>query len=183
MMEKSLNARISMFLAKYHSTPHATTGISPNELFLQRKVRTKLDMLKPDVQSIVHAKQSLQKKYHDNQAKLRVFLSGQAVMARDYLSAKKWIPGVIESSSGPTMYRIKLNNGKVVVRHVDQLLSANPSSDQIQTDDRFKFFNDEATPLPTPPDVQRQDDVPASRYHLRSSHERRPVERLVNFHI
>ncbi len=114
---KSLNTRIASFLASYRSTPHATTGVAPNELFLRRKVRTKFDMLQPDVQRVVQDKQSLQKKYHDNRAKLRTFTPGQTVMARDYLSSKKWIPGVIETSSGPTMYKVKIYNGKIIVRH------------------------------------------------------------------
>ena len=37
----SLHIRISRFLANYRAAPHATTGISPSELFLQRKMRTK----------------------------------------------------------------------------------------------------------------------------------------------
>ncbi len=144
---KTLNTQIASFLTSYRSTPHATTSVAPNELFLQRKVRTKFDMLQPDVQGVVRDKQSLQKKYHDNRAKLRTFTPGQTVMARDYLSAKKLIPGVIETSSGPTMYKVKIYNGKIIVRHIDQLL---PANDQLPPDDRFTFFNDEDTNT-TPP--------------------------------
>ncbi len=133
---KSLNTRIASFLASYRSTPHATTGVAPNELFLQRKVHTKFDMLQPDVQRVVQDKQSLQKKYHDNRAKLRTFTPSQTVMARDYLSSKKWIPGVIETSSGPTMYKVKIYNGKIIVRHIDQLLPADSQNDQLPPDDR-----------------------------------------------
>ena len=140
---ESLDIRMTRFLGNYRSTPHTTTGISPSELFLRRKVRTKFDMLRPDVQGVVDTKKSLQKKYHDSHAKLRLFTPGQAVMARDYLSSKKWVPGVIQSSSGPTLYKVQLNNGNVVVRHIDQLRDRLPTlspSDQGHSADRFKFL-------------------------------------------
>ena len=129
---QSLKAQIARFLANYRSTPHATTRVTPSELFLQRKVRTKFVMLKPDTQSVVDVKQSIQQQYHDNCGKLRNFTPGQTVIARDYLSSKKWVRGVLESSSGPIMYRVKLVNGKVVVRHVDQLHAQLPV-DVLQT--------------------------------------------------
>ncbi len=72
-----MNTQIASFLTSYRSTPHATTSVAPNELLLQRKVCTKFDMLQPDVQGVVQDKQSLQKKYHDNRAKLRTFTPGQ----------------------------------------------------------------------------------------------------------
>ncbi len=60
------------------------------------------------MQRVVQDKQSLQKNYHDNCAKLRTFAPCQTVMARDYLSSKKWIPGVIETSSVPIKLRFTL---------------------------------------------------------------------------
>ncbi len=46
---------------------------------------------------------------------------GQTVIVRDYLSSKKWMSGVIASVLGPTMYKVKLSNENVVVRHIDQM--------------------------------------------------------------
>ena len=51
--EPNLNTRLSQFLLGYRSTPHATTNISPGELFLQRKLRTRFDLLKPNIESVV----------------------------------------------------------------------------------------------------------------------------------
>ena len=59
--EPNLNTRLSQFLLGYRSTPHATTNVSPGELFLQRKLRTRFDLLKPNVESVVTTKQSDQK--------------------------------------------------------------------------------------------------------------------------
>ena len=67
--EPNLNTRLSQFLLGYRSTPHATTNVSPGELFLQRKLRTRFDLLKPNVESVVTTKQSDQKTYHDQHVK------------------------------------------------------------------------------------------------------------------
>ncbi len=84
----SLIGRLNTFLGKYRATPHATTGSTPSELFLQRRVRTKLDLLKPDIEITVQNKQLQQlKKNHDKHSKLRTFEEGQSVLARSYLSS------------------------------------------------------------------------------------------------
>ena len=137
----SLHIRISRFLANYRATPHATTGISPSELFLQRKMRTKFDMLRPDIPGVVTSKQTIQKKYHDRHVRMRTFTPGQTVMARDYLSSKKWVPGVIVSRSGPLLYQIQLSDNRIIIRHPDQIrdgLPADTAVTQSQPDDGFK---------------------------------------------
>ena len=57
----ALSTRLSQFLLCYCSTPHTTTNVFPGELFLQRKLRTRFDLLKPDLKGLVNAKQSDQK--------------------------------------------------------------------------------------------------------------------------
>ena len=69
--EPNLNTWLSQFLLGYWSKPHATTNISPRELFLQRKLHTRLDLLKPNIESVVTTKQSNQKTYHDEHVKQR----------------------------------------------------------------------------------------------------------------
>ena len=177
---QSLILRMNTFLSKYRSTPHATTGLTPTELFLGRKVRTKLDLLKPKITEAVENKQLEQKKHHDRHSKLRSFSDGQTVSVRDYLSSKKWVSGVITSILGPTMYKVKLPNGSLVVRHVDQLRDSLHADTNPQHDDQFKFFtadsNDDSAEAPVPPN-----NSPPRRIYPRRN--RRPVERLMNFHI
>ena len=45
----SMEKALASLLLRYRSTPHATTGVSPCSLFLGRTLRTRLDLLKPDV--------------------------------------------------------------------------------------------------------------------------------------
>ena len=45
----SMEKALASFLLRYRSTPHATTRVSPCSLFLGRKLRTRLDLFRPDV--------------------------------------------------------------------------------------------------------------------------------------
>jgi len=47
-------------------TPHSTTGLSPAEMLLKRRVRTRLDVLYPEVNQKVEKSQQKQKLAHDN---------------------------------------------------------------------------------------------------------------------
>ena len=62
---QSLTTHLPQFLLSHRLSPHATTGVTPSALFLQRKIHTRLDLLKPDIKSFVSLKQSQQKLHHD----------------------------------------------------------------------------------------------------------------------
>ena len=53
------------FLHKYRITPHSTTGIAPSELLMGRRLRSRLDLLHPDLPDKVEGKQWKQKLAHD----------------------------------------------------------------------------------------------------------------------
>lgn len=48
-----IQQRLDGFLLIYRNTPHATTKEPPAMLFLNRKLRTRLDLLKPNLAKIV----------------------------------------------------------------------------------------------------------------------------------
>ena len=56
-----LRDNLSQFLFQYRMTPHSTTGISPSELLLNRRPRSKLDLAIPNLTQKVRAKQLKQK--------------------------------------------------------------------------------------------------------------------------
>ena len=119
------------FLLSYRITPHA----APSELFMGRSLRTRLDLLRPNLEESVVRKQAQQKMKHDQHSKFREFQIGQSVLARNYRPGPLWLPGIIEERTGPLSYVVTLGSGLCWKRHVDQLLSSNsnttPTSDPI----------------------------------------------------
>ncbi|KAI2648573.1 hypothetical protein H4Q32_018706 [Labeo rohita] len=62
-----------------------------------------------------------QKDGHDKSCKLRSFEVGDSVYVRNYSGGPIWIPAVVESCTGPLLYKTALGQGKTVKRHVDQI--------------------------------------------------------------
>ncbi|KAK8773316.1 hypothetical protein V5799_012151 [Amblyomma americanum] len=74
-----LRAQIAGFLLTYRSTPHEVTGCSPAELLLGRKMKTAMDLLRPDIRTTVQQKQLKQKIKCDQRTSNELRLSaGQA---------------------------------------------------------------------------------------------------------
>ena len=63
--------------------------------FLKRSMQTKLDLLRPDVESTVAGHQSCQKLSHDKHTKSGEFSVGQEVMVRNLWKGPKWEADVI----------------------------------------------------------------------------------------
>ena len=119
---RSLSHRLSNFLLLYRSTPHATTGEPPSSLFLQRKLRTRLDLLMPSFENVVLKKQSLQKQAHDSSAKNRELFVGQHIMVRNLRPCADWIKGVIIERLGPLSYLVETKeHHQFWKRHAEQL--------------------------------------------------------------
>ena len=86
----------------YCTTPHAATNVAPCELLMNRKIRTQLDLLYPDVESRVAKNVSRQKAMRDVHAKAREILVGQQVMLHNLRDGPKWVPGVVVGRQGPS---------------------------------------------------------------------------------
>ena len=117
----SLHHKLENFLFTYRTTPHATTHQSPTALFLGRNVRTRLDLLKPNLQGSVAAKQAEQKRQHDQHAHSRSIQAGQPVMVKNMRPGDAWIPGVVLKQLGPVSYLVDVGGGRVWKRHLDHL--------------------------------------------------------------
>ena len=69
----TLEDRISRFLFAYRTTPHTTTGVSPAELLMGRRLKTRLDLVKPGLEERVIDRQARQKEGHDQTVWDRVY--------------------------------------------------------------------------------------------------------------
>ena len=85
----SMENRIIQFLFKYRITPQTTTGLSPAELLMGRRLRSHLDLLHPDFSRRAVVKQDKQR-----QAVVppRSFKVNDKLFARNYQGNRKWIP-------------------------------------------------------------------------------------------
>ena len=73
----SVETRVSEFLARYRITPQTSTGVSPAELLLGRKPRSRLDLDYPEIGRKVRQSQASQKQAHDWYAKERTMQGGK----------------------------------------------------------------------------------------------------------
>jgi len=78
-----LKHRLTKFLLSYRTTPHTTTEMRPDELFLRRRVRTRLTLVQPNLRATVEKHQTDQKKAHDNSKPFPVYSEGASVRVRN----------------------------------------------------------------------------------------------------
>ena len=112
-MVGDIDERLSKILFNYRITPQTTTGVSPSELLLGRRPRTRLDLLKPHTADRVEKKQNQQRAQHDTKAKSCVFRVGETVFVKNYGSGRRWLPGTIVQVTGPVFYQVKLEDGRL----------------------------------------------------------------------
>ena len=121
MKDGSMNDKLSRLLFTYHITPHSTTGVSPAQLLMGRNLKSRFDLLKPNLTVRVEEKQQQQKHTHDTHAVTRQFDKGEEVYVRDLRPGHTWLQGKVVKCSGPVSYRVKIDNGQVIRRHQDHL--------------------------------------------------------------
>lgn len=127
---------LARFLLNYRNTPHCTTGKSPAELFIGRKLRMRLDLIKPiskarnnsNISKKVLQKQRIQKFYYKGNRQ-NTFNIGDTVAVRDYRIVNKpgWIKAEIIKQNGTRTYLVKILelNDVIWKRHINQMVKVN----------------------------------------------------------
>ena len=105
----------------YRTTQHSTTGCTPASLFLGRPLRTRLDLLKPDLEQRVCKKQAEQVSQHDQHARYRTFAADQPVLAKNFRPGPLWVSGRIVKKLAPLTYLVEIQDGAMWRHHVDHL--------------------------------------------------------------
>ena len=97
-----------------------------------RKLRSKLELLQPNLSSKVQNSQVTQKKNYDVKKPYRQFIEGDLVYAENFTnnSNLKWLSGKISKATGPLSYIKELLNGNTVCRHVDHIKAREQSQEQ-----------------------------------------------------
>ena len=118
--------------------PHATTGSKPAVLRRRPPIRVdlnrldlnRLDLIRPDDSETVRRKQKVQKENHDTRC--------QALKCngRKGLCPELWNETSLDFSqgdkrTGPVSYQCKLEDGRIIQRHIDHLRLGQHTSDQV----------------------------------------------------
>ncbi|CAA9995938.1 unnamed protein product [Nesidiocoris tenuis] len=127
---------------------------------LRRLIRSRLDLIKPDLQ-----RRMLERQLTNFSTKFRSFDEGDRVMYRSYAkNAEEWEPAVVKTRIGDLHYEVK-SKGQIFRRHVNQLKTA-------PTEKKERLNTGTSN---------RSDVAPAGLLKLQSG-KQRPMVRLLNRH-
>lgn len=111
---------LANFLLAYRTTPHSTTGTTPAELLFKRKIRTRLDLLKPSFVDDMRDKQVWEE--GTQRQPLRHMEPGAQVWVyncRDKFRLK-WEAGTVLQRLGPLSYIVSVQGSNRHV-HIDHI--------------------------------------------------------------
>ncbi|CAK1595307.1 unnamed protein product [Parnassius mnemosyne] len=118
---------INRFLFQYRNCEHATTAVSPAVALLGRRLRSRLDALRPNTAEVVRRAQYQQ--VANSGGSDRNIAIGDRVLTRNYTpKGGKWREGKIVKKTGPVSYRVSMGDGIEWKRHIDQVIPTNRKS-------------------------------------------------------
>ena len=136
--EGTLELKLSHFLFHYRLTPQTTTGQSPTELLLGRRIKSRLDLLLPNVKTKVAQSLQRQKQNHDKLTKDRAFDVNDKFFVNNPQGTPTWLEGIVTEITGPLSYKIKLSNGSIIRRHIYHIrIRYSPPQQDIPTETEF----------------------------------------------
>ena len=112
---RTLQHKLDSFLLAYQSAPHAITELSPAQLLLGRNVKTRLDLIKLDVNK---------KLLQSNNSTLKSFDQNQNVWVHNYRRSPKWVQSTVTERTGPVLYKVKVKD-QTWKCHIEQLRDSN----------------------------------------------------------
>ena len=100
--------KIARFLFSYHITLQSATAVSSAKLMMERRLRSALDLVKPDLHKSVEQRQEHQKAACDQQALIRSIKVGDPVYTRTYRPWATWEPACMcQRSNGSSKVQSK----------------------------------------------------------------------------
>ena len=117
------------FMFAQRNTPSPVTGFAPSELFIGRRLKSRLDLIRPnnslvknEARHVRHHSSSRSAKNVGNRD--RRFAKNDKVVVRNFFTMKsaKWVPGVVVRAVGSRCYDVDLGN-RIVKVHIDHMIS------------------------------------------------------------
>lgn len=118
----TLDSAVNIFLMDYRSIEHCTTGKSPYQLMFKRDMRTRFDMLKPNVFEKVQKSQRAQIVASGGDRQLDL-VQGDTVYINDYsVRSEKRVKGEIVKQCAPSTFIVRDAKNVTHKRHKDQIV-------------------------------------------------------------
>ncbi|XP_055526941.1 uncharacterized protein K02A2.6-like [Wyeomyia smithii] len=136
--KSKLDVEIANILMTYRKMIHPSTGRSPSMMVFGRQIKSRLDLMLP-TNSVRRPANPVN----------RVFLDGDKVRVRDFLSANKWQFGQVVSKLGKMRYSIRLDDGRLWERHVDHMCGVGSNLDSSSRAGSKEMAPEFATPIVT----------------------------------
>ena len=134
-----------------------------------RRLRTHLDLLRPNVAKRVQQNQEKQKEGHDRSVPDQNFAVGDRVWAKNFSPGThtRWLSGTVKEIQGARLFLVELQDGRIVRRHLDQVRSRSvapdPSTASPESEDDWVDLSPaDSTPVSMSAE-QRPMDVPQPR--------------------
>jgi hypothetical protein len=150
-------------LRSYRWSPHTSTGSSPANLLFRHSIRTEFDIMKPTSSTSTSTQLPEPK-----------FSAGQLVWTLKYPhnQRRQWDNAFIVKPVGSILYEVRLSNGHVCKRHLNQIrpyysIQSTPSTSS-------SLLSDLATPHSSPVPTTNTSPPSTPRYPQR---DRRPPDR------
>lgn len=119
---EKLEDAINLFLLDYRSIKHCVTERSPSYLLYKRELRTRFDLLRPNINEVVskNLRSQIIAKRGSRHVSLR---EGDVVMIDDYRrNTAKRVEGIIVKKLSPSTYSVQIEPGIIQKRHIDQII-------------------------------------------------------------
>ncbi len=155
--KRSLKHQLANCLFQYRNTPRSVTGVTPSELFLKCKPRTKFSVLLPNMEDHIQDQQGKQQ---------RELSPRDSVNVRNTRGgAEKWVPGTVIRRLGPLTYLVRVG-GQLCYFHIDHLLQ----TQRLNSEEVFDDADPEELPaqmavpvsVPSTPSPSPSTSVPAT---------------------
>ena len=131
MQATHANAHINLqkLLFRYRNIVHSTTGASPAEMLFSRKIRTHFDLLRPS-----NPKHTVRYTPPFN------FTVGKRVSCRNYAGKIKWLFGKVIEQSGQLHFKIRLDDGRIWKRHINQMRPIGNDTPKNSEEDPYDYY-------------------------------------------
>ena len=116
-----LETRLLRVLVRCRLLPQSTTGQSPAMLRMGRQPRSRLDLVYPNLSTQFTTKINNAKRKTDKNRVERMFHMGDTVSVVNFQGRLKWLAGVLGEQHGTLTFRVRLEDGWLWKRLVNQI--------------------------------------------------------------